>query len=823
MTKNRAPVVSKTQARESYFKPRFAVSALAAAIMAPSLAYAALEEVVVTARKTEESIQSIPVAASSFTADTIKNLNVTQTADLGKITPSVYIEAPGAASGTVARVTIRGQVQFDNIMTLDPSVGWYLDDIYLARPVNTNIGLFDIDRVESLKGPQGTLYGRNTTGGTIKIVTTKAETSGGISGYVTGGVGNYEQSKIGGAINIPIIEDKLAVRLAALNDKVDEGWQEVSLYNGNPTQGALGDYIGERKNGTKDNDLYRASVTIEPTEDLRVLLAYEQAESDISMTYGNTSQNPGATVSTVFPGLANGGALATVGQLPPPLNTIFTNLLTPYFAGSHVAYIQNDKNLSHVYLNRPNQAWAKTKTASMTVEYDINDELATKLVYGWRDLDSWFDTDIDGTSVPFSQFIKPFEQNAEQESVEWQLTGTTMDGALDWVTGLYYFEESGQDLSYSGGIPNFLATLTSQGAFPSNLYNVSITDVDKNRSRSIFFQGTLHLTDALNFTGGLRYTKDSKPITSIAYPVNFSEQQIQCRFSANSGVPNVVGAPECSWSNTDNYEYVSWTAGFDYKFAADLMGYLKASSAQRAGGQNARGLGISTNAVGQTVDSTAPFNPEKATDIELGVKGTFFDYTLQVNAAYFHTFYTQIQQTDLVNHPSGLITISTNRGRGDIDGLEIETRWQVIDNLELSGSIGLLNWKFDDDTSILPGTPSKQAMLRAAYTVPLGFADLLFDVNYAWRDEVFGNCGGGRACVRDFDQETIDSLGLLGARVAMDFPNMGLNVALWGRNLTDEEYRNTGLQLYFPTNGITPANSTAGDPLTFGVEATYKF
>src|SRR5690606_41701995 len=96
----------------------------------------------------------------------------------------------------------------------------------------------------------------------------------------------------------------------------------------NPTQGPLGEYMGDRENGTKDNDLYRASVTIEPMEDLRVLLAYEQAESDISMTYGNTSPDPGATVSTVFPGLANGGALAAVGQLPPPLNTAFTNLLT---------------------------------------------------------------------------------------------------------------------------------------------------------------------------------------------------------------------------------------------------------------------------------------------------------------------------------------------------------------------------------------------------------------------------------------------------------------------------------------------------------------
>src|SRR5690606_11429149 len=175
---------------------RFAVSALALAITAPHVAHAALAEIIVSARKTDETLQAVPVAVSAFNADTLQQMNVVQTADLAKFTPSVFIEPPAGGNGTSAKVTIRGQNQADSLITLDPSVGWYRDAVYLARAYGTVASLFDAERVEVLKGPQGTLYGRNTTGGAIKIVTTKAETSGGISGYVTGGLGNYEASKL---------------------------------------------------------------------------------------------------------------------------------------------------------------------------------------------------------------------------------------------------------------------------------------------------------------------------------------------------------------------------------------------------------------------------------------------------------------------------------------------------------------------------------------------------------------------------------------------------------------------------------------------------
>src|SRR5690606_17175802 len=238
--------------------------------------------------------------------------------------------------------------------------------------------------------------------------------------------------------------------------------------------------------------------------------------------------------------------------------------------------------------------------------------------------------------------------------------------------------------------------------------------------------------------------------------------------------------PSCTWSAADRYEFISWTAGFDYRINDELMAYVKGSSASRAGGQNTRGLDAVT---------TQSFDPEKATDIEMGFKGQFFDRSSQVNAAYYHTFDTDVQQTNLINTPSGLITMVVNQAEGDIDGFEVDFKWAVTEQLVLSGSAGLLDWKFGDDHSILQAAPTETYSLRGEYTVPVGIGELTLGLNWSYRGEYFGNCAGGRACVREFEPETADSVSLWDGRIGLDVAVVpGLNIALWGRNLTDEEY-----------------------------------
>lgn len=480
-----------------------------------------LEEVVVTARKREESLQDVPVAVSSFSADDISAVNMTDTRELASYTPSLFIETNSAQSLASAKTTIRGQVQTDSLSTVDPSVGWYLDDVYLARTVGTVASLFDLERIEVLKGPQGTLYGRNTTGGAIKLVTTKAEPSGDVSGYVTAGLGRFGAEKYGGAINIPLVQDMLAVRLVALSDEVKDGFGS-QLVTPSPLIATLPFYAdNSRLNfephradaGQRKTEMYRVGVTFNPIDDLSILLNYDK-----NRLYANSL------------------LMNYLGDAPA--------------AGNYIA--PSDKFHGGVS-NALQEAWASTETASLTVEYEINPDLLTKLVLGWRDLDSSFYSDIDGTPFPLNYFIEPFQQNSEQKSAEWQLGGEALSGAFEWLTGLYYFEESGIDFSKSNGLADFAGR-----GFVWGTYNATI---DRNISRSAFISGTLHLTDAFSINGGVRYTRDTKPV-SVQAQALLTDGSTTCRFGA--GMPNPDLA-NCTWHTSSDYEYISWTAGADWK------------------------------------------------------------------------------------------------------------------------------------------------------------------------------------------------------------------------------------------------------------------
>src|SRR5690606_16636621 len=344
---------------------------------APSLTTAqtfSLEEVVVTARKTEETLQDVPVSVSNFTADHVAALHLTDTNDLSAFSPSVFIEPAPANNVTVAKTTIRGQVQSDNLITTDTSVGWYYDDVYLARSYGTINSLFDAERVEILKGPQGTLYGRNTTGGAIKIVTTKADPIAELNGFVNAGVGSFGAQKVGGAINLPLIENVLAVRLTALQDDIDDGFGSQTIVSNNlPGLPDFGNPTVKRDAGVKDAEMYRLGATWFASDDLTLNMSYEESEMYVTNLLYNVS--------------AQRAAAATAGR-------------------SFDIYDDGASNMM-------SESWADTSTLSFTASYDINDDLSTKLVYGWRDVESKFFSDVDGSTAPINYFMSAFVQEAE--------------------------------------------------------------------------------------------------------------------------------------------------------------------------------------------------------------------------------------------------------------------------------------------------------------------------------------------------------------------------------------------------------------------------
>ncbi len=734
----------------------------------------ALEEVVVTARKTEESMQDVPVAVSSFSNEDMAAFNITQTEDVAAFTPGMFTEPPAANNLSGVKTTIRGQVQADTLSTLDPSVGWYIDDVYLSRVTGTAGSLFDLDRVEVLKGPQGTLYGRNTTGGAVKVITTKADPSGGFDGFVTGSTGDFGLAKVGGAINLPIIKDVLAVRLTALSDDLNDGYGSVTvnrsavagLYPGNK-------YIDIQTHkedaGERKSTLYRVGMDWNATDKLDVSMMYEYDD-----WYSNA---------------------ILIGLVDSPVAG-YTRPKDIYDGGQ---------------VNQLQEAWATSKIYSLTVNYAFSDDLSTKFIYGFRDLNSKFLSDVDGTPAPLNYFISPFVQTSQQNSFEWQLAGNALGGDLNWIAGLYYFEEEGKDFSNSNG-----AREVPSGVL-SGTYNGTI---DKNESSSAFVNLVYQLTDTISTNLGVRYTEDKKPVS-----VNAEQYLVgggsRCRFDLNTA-PN-VNPENCTWGDSKNYDYTSYLASVDWAFSENAMVYIKSSSGFRSGGQNLRGLGDAvvedSSGNSTTINTNTPFDEETATDVEIGLKGQFFDNSLQLNVAAYHLWYKDLQRSLLLATSKGLTTFVDNASDAEFDGLEVEATWVVTESFMLSATGNWFEYDFDNNADFAHGSPDQEYTFRANYLIPLDMGTIVMDANYAYRGQFLPNSSASKQELQNTPGFEVDSVSLVGARIAFEMEN-GFTIAGWGKNLTDEEYTLSGLVLSVPA-GLNAGG--VGMPRSYGVDLTYNF
>src|SRR5690606_35331111 len=295
-----------------------------------------------------------------------------------------------------------------------------------------------------------------------------------------------------------------------------------------------------------------------------------------------------------------------------------------------------------------------------------------------------------------------------------------------------------------------------------------------------------------------------------------------CRFDGTLA-PN-ANLSDCTWSQSANYEYMSWTAGINYQLSPDVLTYLRSGSSNRAGGQNLRGLGlVSTDLSGDPINTPIntfeAFETENVTDMELGMKGQFFDNSLQVNAALNQIWYDKAQTSLLLPTSSGLTTFVDNTSSVQFDGIELEAKWVINESWMLQGSLSKIDWRHDNTEDYANGVPAYEYTVRANYLLPLAFADVVFDVNYAYRGEFLPNSSQRRSVIESSDA-VVEDVGLWGARASMDFKDLGLTASLWGQNLADEEYTLSPLVLSVPANLYAMGT---GMPRTYGVDVTYKF
>jgi iron complex outermembrane recepter protein len=709
-----------------------------------------LEEVLVTAQRREQSQQDVPMSLSVFSGDQLAQRQIDNIDALQFAAPNLVVGS-NMTSRNAAAIAMRGQFERDASPTVDPAVGLYLDGVYIARTTGANLRMFDLERVEVLRGPQGTLFGRNTVGGAINVIPRLPVPE--FEGTVNARLGNYNHRELSGMVNLPFGDGGSALRVTAAQSAHD-GYAESAL---------TGRDIAD------DNTRYaRVQLRVAPEDSWSVNLAF-----DYTRSLGGSQW---LTLAGVQP------AAMQIPAARENANDALANYVSPYSREPSV--------------NRAGATRATTWGTGAIAAIKLGD-VTFKSITALRGLDiDARDSDQDGTPYDISVVIQRNDRQ-EQFSQEFQVYGGALDARLDWIGGLYYFEEHGR--------------LTQQ--FPL-LAPVSFDPVEQllwgdvqNESLAAYAQLTYALRPELRFTAGVRYNRDTRQITSRNTLRRFDVQV--CR------VDSVLLEDPTYCEATlpaQDFDFVPFTVSVDYEPLESTMLYVKASRGQRSGGYNLRAF---------TAAEFEPFDPEEVMSYEVGAKTSLFDRRLRVDLALYRSLFDDIQISQQSAVEIGLpLTVTTIRNGGEarIEGGELELS-ALLSALEISAAVGVTDARYTriepGATDIRPGsnflmTPRTTAALALDWPVAWRAHRLRFHADYAWRDDISFW----------YDPDSLarqESYGLLNATISARFARSGIEVSVWGRNLTDKRYFQRAFRNVFLVAGIP------GDPLTCGVAFSYSF
>lgn len=760
--------------------------------------------IIVTARRTEEDLQKVPIAVSVVDTQGIRELQLETALDVQRIAPGMISRGAGTGPSAIVTYALRGNAQNSPNSVSDTPVGIYLDGVYLARPISSNAGFLDVESIQVLRGTQGTLFGRNTTGGAVSFTTVKP--TGEFSGYARAEIGNYDHRLIEGAVTLPIAGDELAVRVAGRYTERD-GFGEI-VATGAPT-------------GDIDSDIStRATVLIAPEAvPMKLTVAAEYLESSDNGTMNALKAfNPRGPLATLFP-----------GQFSPSFVQNSENFYDTFAGyGGPLPQLNTPRNYNDVF----------GLTANLEIEIGDIDLIS---ITAYRDSNSGNTLDLDGTPAGGITFDSQYQQN--QFSQELQLQGE--NGRLKWVIGGFFFDESGTERSDSRAL--YGSPLTGGLSLAPSGRN--LTDFT-SQSIAVFAQGNYNLTDELRLTAGLRYTWDERGIVgrgvdnifSVPEPVLVGGRVVTiqpstCRVGPNSGT---TPPTPCQQPLNANFSYPAWTLSLDYQINPDVLLYAKTGGASLSGGFNTR----------PTPPGFESFRPEDVRDIEAGFKGEFFDNSVQANVAVFHVWRKGAQNIANGFVQGGITQFAQNAGNVRTYGLEFEGRAKPWEGMEINGSLARLWSSYEEGSFTEPGTngivdrsdeavpqvPEWTVNIGAMQTFLTGFGEISLRADYIYTDSFnFGQetadltnpalTEAQRQAARDLvalanELATLPSYQLVNARLAFQFDEPGIEVAFWGRNIFGEQY-NQNLFSSYRQLGFVAANPAP--PATYGVTASIRW
>jgi iron complex outermembrane receptor protein len=766
-----------------------------------------IEEIIVTAERRESSLQDTPIAISALSADLLTDRGVTDFSGVAKSSPSMSF-TPYPSSNNTLILYMRGQGASDAAqITLDSAVGLYQDGFYLSRGQAVTFDLADIERVEVLRGPQGTLYGRNTTGGAVNMISKKP--TGELHFKQELGFGSENRLRSLSVLDLP--------KVGGLSSKISFLKRDQDGYVKN--MGAGRDFGEEGQTAG------------------RVALRWDNGSpltADFFYELGEMTGTPGYYVNDVWSG-DNPNLLPFVPPIP--------------------GYTSDGKPEDETW--RPidlKESKADFQSMGLTLTWDVNDALTLKSLTGYRDVKSIFYQDY---ADSFLAGFRTFDDvRFHQFSQELQALGSLFDDRLDYLIGLYYFKEGASHFE------NVQIT-TDIGGVPSNFLLDKDRDVHADaESKAIFAQLTWTpaiLDDRLDLTIGGRYTKDTRDASrtlqnSLLNPATPSVPATQFCDFVTVFQPCIIGLEptgDPSQITSNSVESSKFNPAFtaNYRWTDDVSTYLRIATGYKAGGSAESGD------VGQFGGT---FDPEDVTLYELGLKSYLFDRRVRLNLAVFDSEYEDMQLFFNTNPQDLSVLVATNAGKASVKGVELETLWQPTDTLRFTFDYTYLDASYDEvaapantifdpavnpdspyqvgdnvkDVFAMPYAPENSYNVGADWTfAEFNTSKLALILNYRWEDKTFLSAPAGPAIPgRDFYAR--DSYGLLDARVSwnIDFANDSHGrMDVYMNNVLDDEWES---HLIAFGNAIPVAGQPAGysnnaiiwaERPIYGVNFIYEF
>ena len=739
-------------------------------------AFAQIEEIIVTAQKREESVQDVPITVNVLTGDQLDQFNITRSDDLVGAFANIGMNR---TSSNNTGFSIRG-VGTDNVhLSGQQSVGVYIDGVSMVSPFVGAIGVFDIERVEVLRGPQNTLYGRNTTGGAVIWHTRQANPGDGSNGYGRVRIGNGGAARLEGAVGFDL-SDQFAARVSLMNDNFDGIWTNV--VDGSDT-GGQHDNWGGRLNLVWDNG-----------DSSRVELTYSHGEVDAEdltgrmrgnrLADGSIDPNKDNLIADQDTGTSDRYVRVTAADVAaqPFLQDQFDRgtgmVIVNPTPGPFNRLINYSTDFGFTYQDPEHRNVAEWDGARLNIEHSFGNLEFTSLT-------SYDKTQTQDTNgLDLTGFVPNRAGDWEVWQQDFRLTSTS-DGPVNWLVGLFFTDSSSTEDTW----------VMNTGAAGGRGVTPGI-DIDSSyTAKSAYGQIEWEVSDGLTLTGGLRFTDDKLSAADggwVRVVCGFTPSgvggRVQDRSFRAAGCPGltpgqlgptIVDSPEQELSEW------GWKIGGDYQFGDSSMVFASVSRGFKGGSYDNRVLST----------GDLPVGPEFLTAYEIGYKGDFLDNTLQLNTSVYFYDWEGLQLFENIGGNPFLNNIPGT----ELKGLEIEVKWAPTEQWFFQGSLGSVDSEITETPppeiteaqvgKEVTNTPDFTANLTGTYTIPVGNNELSLSLNYRYVSSMWFS----------FDQTTAfdetSAYSFLNARADYTFGQDGqYSASLWANNLTEE----------FTCTGVTP-------------------